>query len=130
MCPISPAPRRPCSTRRTSAFGQPWHVPCAPTRTTREILQIAADALGVPLRTRTLPAPLLTPIGLFSPFLREMREMRFQWDRPYRVDASKFARTFWSDVTPFESGVRETALSFRKSAAADPLVSPAPATRR
>ncbi len=113
-----------------SAFGQPWHVPCAPTRTTREILQIAADALGVPLRTRTLPAPLLTPIGLFSPFLREMREMHFQWDRPYRVDASKFARTFWSDVTPFEAGVRETALSFRKRAASGPRLSAAPATRQ
>ena len=114
-----------------SAFGQAWHMPCAPTRTTREILQIAADALGVPLRIRSLPAPLLAPMGLFSPFLREMREMRFQWDRPYRVDASKFAKTFWSDVTPFETGVRETALSFREHRAADaPRVSLAPAGRR
>ena len=99
-----------------SAFGQAWHMPCAPIRTTREILQIAADALGVPLRIRSLPAPLLAPMGLFSPFLREMREMRFQWDRPYRVDATKFAKTFWSDVTPFEIGVRETAFSFRPAA--------------
>ncbi len=114
-----------------SAFAQAWHMPCAPTRTTREILQIAADALGVPLRIRSLPAPLLAPLGLFSPFLREMREMRFQWDRPYRVDASKFAKTFWSDVTPFETGVRETALSFREHRAADaPRVSLAPAGRR
>jgi hypothetical protein len=29
------------------------------------------------------------------------------------VDATKFARAFWSDVTPFETGVRATALSFR-----------------
>lgn len=113
-----------------SAFGQAWHVPCAPTRTTREILEIAADALGVKLRIRALPAPLLAPLGLFSPFLREMREMRFQWDRPYRVDASKFARTFWSDATPYEAGVRETALSFRERASPDPRVRAAPATRR
>jgi nucleoside-diphosphate-sugar epimerase len=114
-----------------SAFGQAWHVPCAPTRTTREILQIAADALNVPLRIRTLPAPLLAPIGLFSPFLSEMREMRFQWDWPYRVDASKFARAFWSDPTPFEVGLREAALSFRGSSTAlAPGVRPAPATRR
>ena len=98
-----------------SAFGQAWHMPCAPTRTTREILRIAADALGVRLRIRSLPAPPLAPMGLFSPFLREMREMRFQWDRPYRVDATKFAKTFWSDVTPFGTGVGETALSFRKA---------------
>jgi nucleoside-diphosphate-sugar epimerase len=100
-----------------SAFGQAWHMPCAPTRTTREILEIAADELRVPLRIRALPTPLLAPIGLFSPFLREMREMRFQWDRPYRVDASKFAKAFAFDVTPFETGVRETALSFREATA-------------
>ncbi len=96
-----------------SAFGQAWHVPCAPTRTTREILRMAADALGVRLRLLTLPEALLGPAGLFSPFLRELKEMRFTWNRPYRVDATKFAKTFWSDATPFETGVRETALSLR-----------------
>ncbi len=114
-----------------SAFGQAWHLPCAPTRTTREILQIAADTLGAPLRIRSLPAPLLGPIGLFSPMMREMREMRFQWDQPYRVDAGKFSKTFWSDATPVETGVRETALSFRGSAAvSDPRVRAAPAIPR
>ena len=101
-----------------SAFGQVWHMPSAPTRTTRELLKIAADALGVPLRIRTLPPALLAPMGLFSSFLREMREMRFQWDRPYKVDASRFANAFWSDVTPFEAGVKATALSFREVATA------------
>lgn len=100
-----------------SAFGQAWHVPCAPTRTTREILQIAADALGVRLRLRTLPEGLLGAAGLFSPFLRELKEMRFTWNRPYHVDASKFAHAFWADATPLETGVRETALSFRAAAA-------------
>jgi nucleoside-diphosphate-sugar epimerase len=100
-----------------SAFGQAWHVPCAPTRTTREVLKIAADALGVRLRLLTLPESLLGPAGLFSPFMRELKEMRFTWDRPYRVDTAKFVKAFWSDATPFEAGVRETAFSFRAAAA-------------
>jgi len=103
-----------------SAFGQAWHVPCAPTRTTREIVEIAAAALGVPPRIRALPASLLAPLGLFSPLLGEMREMRFQWDRPYRVDARKFASAFWSDATPFETGAPATALSFRNRSPATP----------
>ena len=41
-----------------SAFGQAWHVPCAPTLTTREILKPAADALGIRLRLMTLPEGL------------------------------------------------------------------------
>ena len=96
-----------------SAFGQAWHVPCAPTRTTRDILKMAADALGVRLRLNTLPEGLLGAAGLFSPFLRELKEMRFTWNRSYQVDATKFAKAFWSDATPFETGVPETALSFR-----------------
>ncbi len=100
-----------------SAFGQSWHVPCAPTRTTRELLKMAADALGVRLRLNTLPEGLLGVAGLFSPFLRELKEMRFTWDRPYRVESTKFAKALWSDATPFETGVRETALSFRSAAA-------------
>ena len=48
------------------AYGQVWHVPCAPTRTTRQILQLAADALGVKLRLNILPEFLLGPLGLFD----------------------------------------------------------------
>ena len=95
-----------------SAFGQAWHMPCAPTRTTRDILQIAADTLGVKLRISAMPAWMLGPSAMFSPFLRELKEMRFQWDRPYQVDASRFKAAFWSDVTPFETGVPETAFAF------------------
>ena len=96
-----------------SAFGQAWHMPCAPTRTTRDILQIAADTLGVKLRISAMPAWMLGPSAMFSPLLRELKEMRFQWDRPYEVDASRFKAAFWSDVTPFETGVPETAFAFR-----------------
>jgi hypothetical protein len=46
--------------------------------------------------------------------MREMAEMRFQWDRPYYVDARKFSAQFWSDATPFEVGAPAAALSFRK----------------
>jgi nucleoside-diphosphate-sugar epimerase len=96
-----------------SAFGQAWHVPCAPTRTTRDILKIAAKTLGVKLRISAMPAWMLGASGMFSPFLRELQEMRFQWDRPYRVDASRFGAAFWSDPTPLETGVPETALAYR-----------------
>ena len=59
-------------------------------------------------------APRTTGAGaMFSPLLRELIEMRFRWDRPYHVDASHFAAALWSDATPFETGVPETALAFR-----------------
>ena len=64
------------------------------------------------LRLNILPAFLLGPLGLAVPFMREVKEMRFTFDRPYRVDSSKFAKAFWSDPTPFDDGVRRTALAF------------------
>lgn len=87
------------------AFNQVWHVPCAPTRTPRQLLQIGADALGQKLKLIAMPTIMLRALGVFSPFLRECVEMRFTWDRPYHVDATKFSRRFWPDATPFEVGI-------------------------
>ena len=96
----------------SDAYGQAWHVPCAPSRTFRQVLQIGADALGQPLKFSVLPRFMLGLLGLFMPILREMKEMRFQSDRPYQVDASRFTKRFWADATPFELGIRATIRSF------------------
>lgn len=98
------------------AFNQAWHVPCAPTRTPRQLLQMGADALGLKLKLMPMSTLMLRAIGLFSPFLRECVEMRFTWNRPYHVDATKFARRFWADATPFEVGIPLTAKAFRAAA--------------
>ena len=97
------------------AYGQAWHVPTAPTLTLRQHLQVAADALGVPLQLTVLPGWAARPLGLFVPFIREAVEMQFLFDRPYLVDATKFSRRYWSDVVPFETGLAVTALAFRSS---------------
>ena len=93
-------------------FNQAWNMPCAPTCTPREILALGAAALGRSLRVRAIPLPLLPLVGLAVPFLREVVEMRFTLDRPYQVDAGKWTRRFWSDVTPLETGVAATVRSF------------------
>lgn len=97
-------------------FGQAWHIPSAPMRTPREILALATGTRNQKLRITTVPMFLFPLLGLFMPFMKEMSEMRFQWDRPYDVDASKFAERFFSDVTPLEVGAVETLKSFTKPA--------------
>ena len=98
------------------AFGQVWNMPCAPTRTPREILKLGADAIDAPLKIMSIPFWLLPLLGLFSRFMKEVVDVGFTWDRPYVVDSSKFKRRFWSDVTPFEVGAPATARSFVASA--------------
>lgn len=95
------------------AFNQAWHVPCAPTRTPRQLLQLGADAIGAKLKLMVMPQVALVALGAFIPFMRELAEMRFTWTRPYHVDATKFARRFWADATPFEVGIPLTVRAFR-----------------
>ena len=94
------------------AYGQAWNMPCAPTRTPREILALGAAAIGRKAKLAAIPLPLLRPIGLASRFAREVADVGFTWDRPYIVDSGKFGRRFWSDATPFEIGSPATARSF------------------
>lgn len=94
------------------AYGQAWHVPNAPTRSLRELLILAAGLIGVPPRVTVLTPTLATILGIFRSDVRELKEMRFQWDRPYFVDATKFSRRFWSDPTPFEDGLRATVAAY------------------
>jgi len=89
------------------------HPPHAPRDT-----QLGATAIGTPLKMMVIPLWLLPLGGLSSRFMKEVADVSFTWDRPYRVDASKFKRRFWADVTPFEVGAPATARSFMSAAKA------------
>lgn len=104
------------------AYGEAWHVPCAPVITPRRILELGAAGIGRTARIRNVPLWLLRAAGLFPGFMAEMAEMRFTFDRPYEVDSRKFASRFWGDATPFETGAPATARSFL-----DPAPLPGPA---
>ncbi len=99
------------------AYGQAWHVPSAPTRTLREVLTLAAEMIGVSPRITVLPQQLLPIVGIVNKPVGEIVEMRFQWDRPYIVDASKFAARFWRDATPLETGLGDTIEFYRSQGA-------------
>jgi hypothetical protein len=45
-------------------------------------------------------------LGLFIPFMREMPEMMYQYDRDYLFDSSKFTKRFAFRTTPYGEGVR------------------------
>ena len=96
-----------------NAYGQAWHVPNAPTRSLCDLFALAAALIGTPPRISVVPQTLAPILQFFSQDLRELQEMRFQWDRPYRVDATKFSQHFWSDPTPFEQGLAATIAFYR-----------------
>jgi nucleoside-diphosphate-sugar epimerase len=55
------------------------------------VMQSRADLgqtrrVGKPVKIRSLPWPLLSALALVSPFMREVREMRYLWQQPLALD--------------------------------------------
>ncbi|MFJ2581629.1 NAD-dependent epimerase/dehydratase family protein [Kitasatospora aureofaciens] len=91
------------------AWGRAWHVPTAPARSAREMVAgLAAEAKTTPIAVRQLPPAMLRLAGLFSPLLRELREVRYQFDRPFVMDASAYESVFALRATPVEEQFRAT----------------------
>ena len=87
------------------AWGRPWHVPTAPAVSQRAMADRFCRIAGAPAaRVGALPAVLLTTAGLFSPQLRELKETRYQFDRPFLLDSSDCTATFGVGATPMDAG--------------------------
>ena len=92
---------------RPDTFGDVWHLPTvAEAPTGREWVARFATALGVPPKFRTIHTTTVRLLGLFNADMRELREMLYQNNRPYRFDSSKFERTFGVEPTPYAEGIR------------------------
>ena len=94
------------------AMGQAWNVPNAPDRTVRETLSLFAEKAERSLKVQAMPKWMFPLVGLINSDVRELKEMLYQWERPFRVDSSKFSERFWSDATSFEDGLTATAADF------------------
>ncbi|WP_433563570.1 NAD-dependent epimerase/dehydratase family protein [Nocardia sp. CA-151230] len=92
-----------------TAWGRAWHVPTPPPLSVRALADLTASVAGAPpARVGRMPAGLLWAIGLFVPDAREMRELRYQFDRPFVLDSSDATACFALDPTPLEVTLRAT----------------------
>ncbi len=90
------------------AFGQAWHIPNAPTITTRELIHIAYEQLGQTPKIATLGKFMMRIGGLFIPGARETVEMMYGFENPNVVDNSKFVAAFGDHATPHAEAIRRT----------------------
>lgn len=91
-----------------AALGQAWHVPTAPTITTRQFVRLIEKELGRPVKMRVAGRTMVSLLGLFVPEIREMKEMAYEFTEPYVVDDSRFVQAFGAQTTSHEAAIRET----------------------
>ncbi len=102
---------------RDEALGRAWHVPNAPTTTTREAIAAIYRQLGLPPKMGGMGRLMLTLGGLFIPEARESIEMLYEFQHPFVVDHGDYARTFDDHAaTPLEEGIRRTIAWYRETA--------------
>jgi len=78
-----------------SAYQKVWNLPTDPQKITGEDwINLFATELKTSNKYQVLPGWGMKAIGLFVPFLKEMYEMRYQYDRDYYFDSSKFNKEF------------------------------------
>lgn len=97
------------------ALGRAWHVPNAPTLTTRRFVNLVGEAAGQQtVKLRAAGKMTLRLLGLFQPDLREFVEIYYEFAEPFVVDDSSFRAAFGGSVTPHETAIRETIAWFQE----------------
>lgn len=98
------------------AYNQVWNLPTdKKTLTGEEWINLFASEMGKSNKYDLLPAFGVKILGLFVPYLKEIYEMRYQYDRDYFFDSKKFEKYFNFTPTTYLEGVRETLKLLEKS---------------
>ncbi|NGO72991.1 NAD-dependent epimerase/dehydratase family protein [Streptomyces boncukensis] len=101
------------------AWGRAWHAPTAPARSAREMVGGLAEQAGVDtVPVRGMSGGTLRLLGLFSPLLRELREVSYQFDRPFVLDSGAYTDRFTVRATPAAEQFAQTADWWRERLAA------------
>jgi nucleoside-diphosphate-sugar epimerase len=91
------------------AYNQIWNLPVDMNALTgREWVKLFANEMGTSDKIKVLPLWVLKIIGIFTPILREMPEMMYQFDRSYNFDSSKFIGKFNFIPTTNIDAVKQT----------------------
>lgn len=100
---------------RDEAEGEVWHLPAAEPIMGRRFIDLVSSKTGKPARASATPRAMMRAIGLFSPFIREVVETMYQFEKPFYADASKYERTFGPfEPTPHDEAIEHTTTWFRK----------------
>jgi nucleoside-diphosphate-sugar epimerase len=98
------------------AYNQIWNLPTDPQKITgEEWINLFAAEMHTSNKYQVLPGWGIRALGLFVPVLKEMYEMRYQYDRDYYFDSTKFNKHFNFTPTTNAEAVRQTVAELKKN---------------
>jgi nucleoside-diphosphate-sugar epimerase len=102
-------------TLQKDTYNQVWHVPCQQVNSINDLLIHFNQSLNMTFQIKSMSPFMSKTLSLFIPILREVHEMRYQFDNDYYLDDSKFRNRF-SDFkdTNIKKAIKGTT-SFYKS---------------
>lgn len=92
-----------------AALGRTWHVPSNAPRTQQQALTEVMAAVGRPApKVSETPRAVLAVSARFVPMMRELRDLSYQWDRPYVMDDTAARRHFAMEPTGWDEVCRRS----------------------
>ncbi|GMQ86018.1 MAG: NAD-dependent epimerase/dehydratase family protein [Acidimicrobiia bacterium] len=98
---------------RDEADGRAWHLPNAPTITTRDFVDKITEAAGTDSSVSPMPPFMVNLVALFNGNVREIKEVLYQLEEPFVVDSTAFESTFDQRATPLNESIPNTVDWFR-----------------
>jgi nucleoside-diphosphate-sugar epimerase len=90
------------------AYNQTWHLPTSSEKWTGvDFINRVAEAMNAEPRYFTLTKTMIALTAIFSPLVRELKEMQYQNDQDYFFDSSKFNHRFSYTPTSYKDGIKE-----------------------
>lgn len=94
-----------------SSHGRLWHVPSNAPRTQNEAVNDILAAVGKPpVKVTAIPGFVLGAVAPFVPLIREVRDMSYQFTRPYILADQDSRRHFGIEPTPWDEVCRRSAV--------------------
>jgi len=91
-----------------AAYNQIWNLPTdRKSLTAEQWINLFAKEMGKSDHLQLIPAWMVRILGIFIPFMNELYEMRYQFDREYFFDSTKFENYFKYQPTRYQDGVKE-----------------------
>lgn len=95
------------------AWGKAWHTPSNAPRSQRQALTEMAAMAGVSEpKVGSIPSVMLKLIGRFNPIVRELGDVKYQFDAPFVMDSSAATATFGFEATPWDEVLLATLRSY------------------